>query len=83
MADIRGLSLFAPLAATAAASPPPGFTAGAVYDVVSVGIDCLPAAPVLWAMLVDDAGALRAVKIDAAFSYRVSSRPPLNVAPAV
>lgn len=81
--DIRGLPLATQLVARtpAAAAMPQGFTAGHDYPVVSLGIDCLPAQPVIYALVLDDLGALHAIQSGPAFvfvspSFANAATPP-------
>lgn len=63
MADIRSLvpvGWGADARLVANAGAPAGLTAGKAYWPVAFGIDCAPAAPVMYVLLGDDNGALRA-----------------------
>jgi hypothetical protein len=65
--DIRGLPLIDEALAVRAvdpALPPAGFVGDRDYRVLSIAVDCLPASPVLYLLLADGNGRLRATKAD-------------------
>lgn len=68
MADIRGLPVTGAFVLghfTAAAGAPAGFTVGQKYWPLALGIDCAPAQPVIYVLVADDTGILRAVPVSA------------------